>query len=102
MADDELVGNMDSEKMIGYFQEIGQPLPLNEKALAEKKLPMVETLLPIRNMAPLFYNSTSNYQKALTAALNILLQRKKKTVVRPLDWNTRYWMMKNIPMQKWE
>ena len=35
MADDELVGNMDSEKMIGYFQEIGQPLPLNEKALAE-------------------------------------------------------------------
>jgi hydroxymethylglutaryl-CoA lyase len=35
MANDELVGNMDSEKMIGYFQEIGQPLPLNEKALAE-------------------------------------------------------------------
>lgn len=35
MADDELVGNMDSEKMIGYFQQIGQPLPLDEKALAE-------------------------------------------------------------------
>lgn len=35
MADDELVGNMDTEKMIGYFQEIGQPLPLDEKALTE-------------------------------------------------------------------
>lgn len=34
MANDELVGNMDTEKMIGYFSEIEQPLHLNQEALS--------------------------------------------------------------------
>jgi len=35
MADDELVGNMDTELMIGYFMEKGISLPLNTIALQE-------------------------------------------------------------------
>jgi hydroxymethylglutaryl-CoA lyase len=35
MADDELVGNMNSELMIGYFREKGLLPPLNEDALKE-------------------------------------------------------------------
>lgn len=35
MADDELVGNMNSEWMIGYFEKEGTLQPLNKEALAE-------------------------------------------------------------------
>jgi len=35
MADDELVGNMDSELMIGYFEEQGLLSGMNKEALAE-------------------------------------------------------------------
>jgi hydroxymethylglutaryl-CoA lyase len=35
MANDELVGNMDSELMIGYFEEKGMTLNLNKAALQE-------------------------------------------------------------------
>lgn len=35
MADDELVGNMDSEKIIGYFEQQQTPLELNKEALEE-------------------------------------------------------------------
>lgn len=35
MANDELVGNMDTEKMIGYFSERNQSLHLDEQALAK-------------------------------------------------------------------
>lgn len=33
MADDELVGNMDTEKMISYFRETGSVLTINQEAL---------------------------------------------------------------------
>ena len=35
MADDELVGNMDTEKMIGYFDQKDYLKGLNREALAE-------------------------------------------------------------------
>jgi hydroxymethylglutaryl-CoA lyase len=35
MADDELVGNMNTEWMISYFEEKGQLLPLNKEKLSE-------------------------------------------------------------------
>jgi hydroxymethylglutaryl-CoA lyase len=35
MADDVLVGNMDTENMIRYFRETGHTLPIDDKALAE-------------------------------------------------------------------
>lgn len=35
MANDELVGNMDTEKMIGYFSGIDQQLNLNQEALSK-------------------------------------------------------------------
>jgi hydroxymethylglutaryl-CoA lyase len=35
MADDELVGNMNSELMIPYLEENGLPLELDEDALRE-------------------------------------------------------------------
>ena len=35
MADDELVGNMNTENMISYFEEIGLPVNINKAALAE-------------------------------------------------------------------
>jgi hydroxymethylglutaryl-CoA lyase len=35
MANDDLVGNMDSEKMIEYFKNKGIELQLNEEALRE-------------------------------------------------------------------
>ena len=37
MADDELVGNMDTEKMIGYFEETNS-LQLNRQALQKSLL----------------------------------------------------------------
>ena len=35
MANDELVGNMDTEKMLGYFESKGILLPINKEALQE-------------------------------------------------------------------
>ena len=35
MAKDELVGNMPTENLVTYFENIGVPLPLDKKALSE-------------------------------------------------------------------
>jgi hydroxymethylglutaryl-CoA lyase len=35
MAKDDLVGNMPTEKLVAYFENIGVPLPLDKKAFAE-------------------------------------------------------------------
>ena len=45
MANDELVGNMDSELMIAYFNELNLLRPLNEKALEESSQLAAEIFL---------------------------------------------------------
>jgi len=35
MADDDLVGNMDTEQLISYFSNAGEPLQLDQQALQE-------------------------------------------------------------------
>lgn len=45
MAKDELTGNMPTEKMIAYFEEVGEDLQLNEEALQNAQL-MASSVFP--------------------------------------------------------